>query len=156
MAIDFVHYHATDLAIHNWTDDFKLKELLRATRAYMLSPAAYEILDIRRLNLDSINSMDLFKLADHLRVAYQSERHVPGKTAIVCREDGPPIYSSSQRLFHSFSIWAKEHQLPRDFALFSTMADAVAWLGSKHIGDEHAERLILEEQSNACDRASCA
>jgi hypothetical protein len=71
-------------------------------------------------------SMDLFKLADQLRAAYQSERHVPGKTAIVYREDGPPIYSSSQRLFHNFSIWAKEQQLPRDFALSSAMADAVA------------------------------
>ena len=84
------------------------------------------VYDIRRLNLDSINSMDLFRLADQLRAAYQSERHVPGKTAIVYREDGPPIYSSSQRLFHNFSIWAKEHQLPRDFSLFSAMADAVA------------------------------
>lgn len=156
MAIDFVHYHATDLAIHTWTDNFKLKELLRATKAYMLSPAAYEILDIRRLNLDSISSMDLFKLADHLRTAYQSERHVPGKTAIVYREDGPPIYNSSQRLFHSFSIWAKEHQLPRDFALFAAMADAVAWLGSKKISDAHATRLMLEDHCNECDRASCA
>jgi hypothetical protein len=156
MAIDFVHYHTTDLAIHTWTDDFKLEALLRATRAYMLSPAAYEILDIRRLNLDSINSMDLFKLADQLRAAYQSERHVPGKTAIVYREDVPPIYSSSQRLFHSFSIWAKEHQLPRDFALFPSMANAVAWLGSKNISDEHAARLMLEDHGNECDRASCA
>ena len=86
---------------------------------------------LHRLNLDSINSMDLFKLAEHLRFAYQSGRHVPGKTAIVYREDGPPIYSSSQRLFHSFSVWAKEHQLPRDFALFSVMADAITWLGNK-------------------------
>jgi hypothetical protein len=141
MAIDFVHYHHTDLAIHTWTDNFNLKDLLRATRAYMLSPAEFEILDIRRLNLDSINSMDLFKLAEHLGSAYQSDRHIPGKTGIIYRTEGPPIYSSSQRLFHSFSIWAKEHQLPRDFALFASMADAIAWLGSKEIEEQHAEAL---------------
>jgi len=141
MAIDFVHYHYTDLAIHTWTDDFNLKDLLRATRAYMLTPAEFEIIDIRRLNMDSINSMDLFKLAEHLRFAYQSDRHVPGKTGIVYCEDGPTIYSSSQRLFHSFSIWAKEHKLPRDFALFSGMADAIAWLGNRRIKNEHAEDL---------------
>lgn len=146
MAIDFVHYHYTDLAIHTWTDNFNLKGLLRATRAYMLTPAEFEILDIRRLNLDSINSMDLFKLAEHLRSAYQSDRHVPGKTGIVYHADGPTIYSSSQRLFHSFSIWAKEHKLPRDFALFSCMADAVAWLGSRKINDEHAEALNTEHR----------
>ena len=141
MAIDFVHYHHTDLAIHSWTEDFDLNALLRATRAYMLTPAEFEILDIRRLNLDSITSMDLFKLAEHLHSAYQSDRHVPGKTGIVYREDGPPIYSSSQRLFHSFSIWAKEHCLPRDFALFPCMTDAIAWLGNRKISDEHAEAL---------------
>jgi len=144
MAIDFVHYHDTDLAIHTWTDNFNLKDLLRATRAYMVTPAEFEILDIRRLNLDSINSMDLFKLAEHLRSAYQTDRHVPGKTGIVYREDGPTIYNSSQRLFHSFSIWAKEHQLPRNFALFSSLADAIAWLGSRKITDEHLAALTTE------------
>jgi hypothetical protein len=133
MAIEFVHYHDTDLAIHAWAGDFCLDEMLRATRAYLLTPAQFEILDTRRLNLKSISSMDLFKLADHLRDAYQSNRHVPGKTAIVYQEKGPRIYSSSQRLFHSFSIWVKEHRLPRDFALFPSMPDAIAWLGSRNI-----------------------
>ena len=144
MAIDFVHYHTTDLAIHTWSDDFSLEALLRATRAYLLTPARYEILDIRRLNLGSIGSMDLFRLAEHLREAYRSDRHVPGKTAIVCLTDGPLVYSSSHRLFHNFSIWAKEHKLPRDFALYSSMADAIAWLGSRAIEDAHAESLSSE------------
>ena len=139
MAIEFVHYHDTDLAIHAWTGDFNLGEMLRATRAYMVTPAQFEILDTRRLNLDSISSMDLFKLADHLRDAYQSHRHVPGKTAIVYQEKGPRIYSSSQRLFHSFSIWVKEHKLPRDFALFPSMADAIAWLGSRTIQETFSD-----------------
>lgn len=152
MAIDFVHYHHTDLAIHSWTDDFNLHDLLRATHAYMLTPAEFEILDIRRLNLDSINSMDLYKLAEHLHSAYQSDRHVPGKTGIVYREDGPPIYSSSQRLFHSFSIWVKEHRLQRDFALFSCMTDAIAWLGNRKISDKHAEALTTENLDLNFDR----
>ena len=144
MAIDFVHYHSTDLAIHTWSHDFSLDELLRATRAYMLSPAEFEILDIRRLNLDSVSSMDLFKLAEHLQAAYQSDRHVPGKTAIVYFEDGPAIYSSSHRLFHNFSIWAKEHELPRDFALFSAMAEAIAWLGHRISSDASTDGSALD------------
>ena len=156
MAIDIVHYHYTDLAIHTWTDNFNLKELLRATRAYLLTPAQFEILDIRRLNLDSINSMDLFKLAEHLRSAYQSDRHVPGKTGIVYREDGLPIYSSSHRLFHSFSIWSKEHQLPRDFALFSSMADAIAWLENRKITDEQVAALTAEHRDTSSDQALSA
>jgi len=152
MAIDFVHYHDTDLAIHSWTGNFSLNDLLRATRAYMLAPAEFEVLDIRRLNLDSIYSMDLFKLAEHLHFAYQSDRHIPGKTGIVFREDGPPIYSSTQRLFHSFSIWAKEHQLPRNFALFSSMTDAIAWLGNRRISDEHAEALAIDNSDRDFDQ----
>jgi hypothetical protein len=156
MAIDFVHYHHTDLALHTWSGDFNLNALLSATRAYMLAPAEFEILDIRRLNLDSISSMDLFKLAEHLRSAYQSDRHVPGKTAIVYHEEIPLIYSSSQRLFHSFSIWAKEHKLPRNFALFPTMADAIAWLGSRKIHDLHAGNLLSETPGDLPDQALSA
>jgi hypothetical protein len=156
MAIDFVHYHDTDLALHTWSGDFNLKALLNATRAYLLAPAEFEILDIRRLNLDSISSMDLFKLAEHLHAAYQSDRHVPGKTAIVYHEDLPLIYSSSQRLFHSFSIWAKEHQLPRDFALFPSMAEAIAWLGNRSIQDRHTEELTAKEQDCSPDQALSA
>ena len=143
MAIEFVHYRATDLAIHRWSDDFSLDELLRATRAYMLTPAEFEILDIRRLNLDSISSMDLFSLAEHLRRAYQSDRHIPGKTAIVYHEDVALLDSSSQRLFHSFSIWAKEHQMPRDFALFASMNEAIGWLGSRKIDEEYSDTLEI-------------
>jgi len=156
MAIDFVHYHDTDLAIHTWTDAFNLKGMLRATRAYLLTPAKFEVLDIRRLNLDTITSMDLFKLAEHLRLAYQSDRHVPGKTAIVYHEDVPPIYSSSQRLFHSFSIWAKEHQLPRDFALFTSMEDAIVWLGSREINADLAETLSSDPHEKNSDQALTA
>jgi hypothetical protein len=144
MAIDFVHYHHTDLALHTWSGNFDLKALLSATRAYLLTPAQFEILDIRRLNLDSISSMDLFKLAEHLHTAYQADRHVPGKTAIVYHEEIPLIYSSSQRLFHSFSIWVKEHQLPRNFALFHSISDAIAWLGSRKIQDMHGEILATQ------------
>ena len=141
MAIEFVHYHATDLAIHSWSENFSLDELLRATRAYMVSPAEFEVLDIRRLNLNSISSMDLFNLAEHLRGAYQSERHIPGKTAVVYHEDVDPMYSSSHRLFHSFSIWAKEHQIPRDFALFGSMDEAIGWLGSRTIQETYKESI---------------
>jgi len=156
MAIDFVHYHDTDLAIHTWTDRFSLDEMLRATRAYLLNPAEFEILDTRRLNRDSIKFMDLYRLAEHLRKAYQSDRHVPGKTAIVYREDGPQLYSGSHRLFHSFSIWAKEHELPRDFALFPNMADAIAWLGSRTIQDTFAENHSSEFRDPIADSARSA
>ena len=152
MAIDFVHYHHTDLALHAWTDNFNLEEYLRATRAYMMAPAAFEILDIRRLNLASIRSVDLFKLAEHLRSIYGSDRHVPGKTAIVYQEEVPLIYSSSQRLFHSFSIWVKEHQLPRNFALFPDLEKAIAWLGSPQIqalADNLASELHVNQALSA-------
>jgi hypothetical protein len=149
MAIDFVHYRDTDLAIHTWTQNFSLKEFLQATRAYLLSPARYEILDIRRLNLDSIGSMDLFNLAEHLHTAYRAERHVPGKTAVVYHDEMPPPYSSSQRLFHNFSIWAKEHRLPRDFALFSSMAEAVSWLGDRRIQNAHGDELLCDMAADA-------
>lgn len=156
MAIDFVHYHDTDLAIHTWTDAFDLNAMLRATRAYLLTPAKFEVLDIRRLNLDTISSMDLFKLAEHLRAAYRSDRHIPGKTAIVYQEDGPPIYSSSQRLFHSFSIWAKEHRLPREFALFPSVDEAVAWLGSREISTDFTEALSSDALEDDPDQALSA
>lgn len=156
MAIDFVHYHHTDLALHTWSGNFNLKDYLSATRAYLLAPAEYEILDIRRLNLDSISSMDLFKLAEHLCEAYESERHVPGKTAVVYQEDLPLIYSSSHRLFHSFSIWIKEHHLPRDFALFPSMADAITWLGSRKILDLHNDALMRETTEANTDQALSA
>jgi hypothetical protein len=121
-----------------------------------LAPAEFEILDVRRLNLDSISAMDLFKLAEHLRTAYESDRHVPGKTAIVYNEDIPHIYSSSHRLFHSFSIWIKEHNLPRDFALFPSMADAIAWLGNRQIRDLHADDLELDTTGNISDQSLSA
>jgi len=156
MAIDFVHYHHTDLALHTWSGRFNLQDFLNATRAYLMAPAQYEILDIRRLDLDTINSMDLFKLADHLRAAYESDRHVPGKTAIVYQEDIPLIYSSSQRLFHSFSMWVKEHNLPRDFALFPSMTDAIPWLGSREISDRYADALIQGATEASPDQAMSA
>jgi hypothetical protein len=150
MAIEFVHYPTTNLAIHTWSEDFSLDALLRASRAYLLAPARFEILDIRRLNLDAIGAQDLFELAEHLRRAYHSDRHVPGQTAIVRPADGALVSSRSQRLLHNFSIWAKELQLPRDFALFSTMADAVAWLGSHTI--ETAQAAFSNSDSAPEDR----
>jgi len=156
MAIDFVHYHDIDLALHTWSGNFDFKDYMCATRAYLLAPARFEILDIRRLNLDSISSMDLFKLAEHLRAAYESDRHVPGRTAIVYHEDIPLIYSSSQRLFHSFSIWVKEHHLPRDFALMPSMADAVAWLGNPRMSDTHTTALVAETNQSTPDQALSA
>jgi hypothetical protein len=153
MAIDFVHYHHTDFALHTWSGTFNLNAFLYATRAYLLAPAQFEILDIRSLNLNSIGSMDLFRMAGHLRSAYAANRHVPGKTAIVHQEKIPHIYSDSQRLFHSFSIWIKEHKLPRDFALFPSMADAVTWLGSSQIYDRHADTLTSEPSDTISDKA---
>lgn len=148
MAIDFVHYHHTDLVLHAWTDNFNLEEYLRASQAYMMAPAEFEILDIRRLNFDSISSVDLFKLAEHLRSIYGSDRHVPGKTAIVYQEEASPICSSSQGLFNSFSIWVKEHQLPRDFALFPDLEKAIAWLGNPQIQALNADNLASELHVN--------
>ena len=156
MAIDFVHYHYADFAFHTWSGTFNLNDLQSAMRAYLQAPAQFEILDIRRLNLNSISSMDLFRLAEHLRSAYDADRHVPGKTAIVHQEKIPHIYSSSQRLFHSFSIWVKEHKLPRDFALFPSMADAVTWLDSRKIRDLHADTLTFEATQTISDQALSA
>ena len=156
MAIDFVHYHHTDFALHTWSGTFNFNDLLSAMRAYLQAPAQFEILDIRSLDLNSISSMDLFRLAEHLRSAYDANRHVPGKTAIVHQETIPHIYSSSQRLFHSFSIWVKEHKLPRDFALFPSMSDAVTWLGSRKIYDLHIETLTLGATEAISDQALSA
>ena len=97
--------------------------------------------------------MDLFKLAEYLQSAYQTKRHVPGKTAIVYHDDMPPLYSRSQRLFHNFSIWAKELQLPRDFALFPTMTEAIAWLGNRRLQDVHGEALAADLPDDAVHQA---
>ena len=43
MAIDFVHYHQTDLALHTWSGNFNLNDYLSATRAYMLAPAEIDL-----------------------------------------------------------------------------------------------------------------
>jgi len=151
MAISFMHDQETDLAIFTLTGDFNLDEWLSAARAGAFPPASLEIMDLRRCNLNAMRSMDLARFTRYLRSAMDKGRLIPGKTAIVANEDGPRRYSSAHRLFHNFSIFAEENKLPRDFKLFTTVKDALDWIGNREIIAKHAPALHKDASDRGAD-----
>lgn len=129
MAIDFAYDHTSNLALIKLTGPFDLDEWLRSAEAGRFHPAAFEIVDLRRCRLDALSSMDLFRFTRYLQVARKVGRLIPGKTAILARAEGRLIYTPVNRLFHSFAIFVQENKLPRDFNLFTSVKEALGWLG---------------------------
>ena len=153
MAIDFMHDQDSDLAIFTLTGNFNLDEWLDSARADAFPPAFVEIMDLRRCNLNAMRSMDLARFTRYLRSAMDRGRLIPGKTAILATEDGPRRYNPAHRLFHSFSIFAEENKLPRDFKLFTAVKDALDWIGDRQISEKYAHALCNDRLNNGNDVA---
>lgn len=151
MAIFFLHDQETDLAIFTLTDKFNLDEWLRSAKAGAFPPAFIEVMDLRRCNLNAMRSMDLAKLTRCLRFAMDHGQLIQGKTAILATEDGPRRFSPAQRLFHSFLIFAKENKLPRDYKLFTTVKDALDWIGNRQITAKYAHALGTDASNLGVD-----
>lgn len=141
MAIIFMHDQETDLAIFTLTGNFNLEEWLGTAATGQFTPAFYEIVDLRHCNLNAMRSMDLARFTRYLRSAMDRGRLIPGRTAIIANEDGPRRYNPAHRLFHSFSIFAEENKLPRDFQLFTAVKDALDWIDNRQISEKYTHAL---------------
>ena len=141
MAIDFAYDQRTDLALFTLTGPFDLAEWLPSAETGRFTPAFFEIVDMRRCDLNAMRSMDLFKFTRYLQTAVEAGRLIPGKTVILVAEEGPLIYNPAHRVFHSFFIFAQENKLPRDYKLFTDVNKALDWFGSRQIIDRHARTL---------------
>lgn len=153
MAIDFRHDRELDLAIFTLTGNFSFDEWLSAARACAFPFAFIEILDLRRCNLNAMRAMDLARVTRYLRSTVDRGRLIPGKTALLAIEDGPRRYSPAHRLFHSFSIFAEENKLPRDFKLFTSVKDALYWIGNHQISEKYTHALCNDAVDNGADVA---
>ena len=151
MAIYYRHDQETDLAIYTVTGRFKLDEWLQSARAGAFPSSAIEIMDIRRCDLNAMRSMDLARFTRYLRSAMDHGRLIPGKTAIIAREDGPSRYNPAHRLFYSFSIFARENKLPRDFKLFTVVEEALEWIGNRRIAEKHTHTLHRNDSDRGVD-----
>lgn len=141
MAIDVRHDQDLDLAIFTLTGDFSFDEWLSAARASAFPFVFIEIMDLRRCNLNAMRAMDLARFTRYLRSAMDRGWLIPGKTAILVIEEGPRRYSPAHRLFHSFSIFAEENKLPRDFQLFTAVKDALGWIDNRQISEKYTHAL---------------
>ena len=151
MAIDFVHDQDIDLAIFTLTGEFNLDEWLCSAKAGAFPPAFFEIFDLRRCNLNAMRSMDLARFTRYLRSAMDHGRLIPGKSAILASEDGPRRFNPAHRLFHSFSIFAEENKLPRDFKLFTTVKDALDWIDNRQITVKYIHALDYDASYHGAD-----
>jgi hypothetical protein len=143
MAIDFAYDQRTDLALFTLTGPFDLEEWLQSAEAGRFTPAFFEIVDMRRCDLNAMRAMDLFNFTRYLQSAAEAGRLIPGKTVILVAEEGPLIYNPAHRVFHSFFIFAQENKLPRDYKLFSDVNEALDWFDSRQIIDRHALNLKI-------------
>jgi hypothetical protein len=99
---------------------------------------------------------DLARFTRYLRSAMNRGRLIPGKTAVLDIEDGPRRCNPAHRLFHSFSIFAEENKLPRDFKLFTAVKDALDWIGDRQISEKYANALCNGRLNNGADVAMSA
>jgi hypothetical protein len=143
MTIDFAYDQRTDLALFTLTGPFDLEEWLQSAETGRFTPAFFEIVDMRRCDLNAMRSMDLFKFTRYLQSAVEAGRLIPGKTVILVAEEGPLIYNPAHRVFHSFFIFAQENKLPRDYKLFTDVDKALGWFGGRQIVDRHARTLEI-------------
>jgi hypothetical protein len=143
MAIDFAYDQKTDLAFFTLTGPFDLEEWLQSAETGRFTPAFFEIVDMRRCDLNAMRAMDLFNFTRYLQSAAEAGRLIPGKTVILVAEEGPLIYTPAHRVFHSFFIFAQENKLPRDYKLFSDVNEALDWFDSRQIIDRHALNLKI-------------
>ncbi|MBC2736375.1 MAG: hypothetical protein HF981_18595 [Desulfobacteraceae bacterium] len=142
MAIYFAYDQRADLALFTLTGPFDLEEWLQSAETGRFTPAFFEIVDMRRCDLNAMRAMDLFKFSRYLhQSAREAGRLIPGKTVILVAEEGPLIYTPAHRVFHSFFIFAQENKLPRDYKLFTDVNKALGWFGSRQIIDRHARTL---------------
>jgi len=151
MAISFMHDQDIDMAIFTLTGNFNLDEWLSAAKAGAFPPAFFEIFDLRRCNLNAMRSMDLARFTRYLRSAMDHGRLIPGKTAILANEDGPRRYNPAHRLFHSFSIFAEENKLPRDFKLFTAVKEVLDWIGNREMAAKYAHVLRTDASDRGVD-----
>ena len=151
MAIEFVYDQETDLAIFTLTGNFNLEEWLNTAATGRFTPALIEIMDLRRCNLNTMRSMDLARLTRYLGSAMDRGRLIPGKTAILVMEDGPPRYNPAYRLFYSFSIFARENKLPREFKLFTSVKHALDWIDNQQLSEKYAHTLLSETSDHGAD-----
>ena len=128
MAINFAYDQKTDLALFSLTGPFDLEEWLQSAEAGRFTPAFFEIVDMRRCDLNAMRAMDLFKFTRYLQSAVEAGRLIPGKTVILVAEEGTLIYTPAHRVFHNFFIFARENNLPRAYKLFASVREALAWL----------------------------
>ena len=149
MAINFAYDQKTDLALFSLTGPFDLEEWLQSAETGRFTPAFFEIVDMRRCNLNAMRSMDLFKFTRYLQSAIAAGRLIPGKTVILVAEEGPLIYNPAHRVFHNFFIFAQESKLPRDYKLFTDVNEAHGWFGSRQIIDRHALTLKANQDQAA-------
>lgn len=98
-----------------------------------------------------MRSMDLARFTRYLRSAMDHGRLIPGKTAILVIEDGPPRYNPAYRLFYSFSIFAGENKLPRDFKLFTDVKNALDWIDNNQLSEKYAHTLLSEISDRGAD-----
>jgi hypothetical protein len=143
MPIDFAYDQKADLALFTLTGPFDLEEWLQSAETGRFTPAFFEIVDMRRCDLNAMRSMDLFNFTRYLQSAAEAGRLIPGKTVILVAEEGPLIYTPAHRVFHSFFIFAQENKLPRDYKLFSDVNEALDWFDSRQIIDRHALNLKI-------------
>lgn len=143
MAIDFAYDQRTDLALFTLTGPFDLEEWLQSAETGRFTPAFFEIVDMRRCDLNAMRAMDLFNFTRYLQSAAEAGRLIPGKTVILVAEEGPLVYNPAHRVFHNFFIFAQENKLPRDFKLFSDVNKALGWFGSRQIIESHALTLKI-------------
>jgi hypothetical protein len=143
MAIDFTYDQTTDLALFTLAGAFDLEEWLQSAETGRFTPAFFEIVDMRRCDLNAMRAMDLFNFTRYLQSAAEAGRLIPGKTVILVAEEGPLIYNPAHRVFHSFFIFAQENKLPRDYKLFSDVNEALDWFDSRQIIDRHALNLKI-------------
>ena len=149
MAIDFSYDQKTDLAYFTLTGSFDLEVWLRSAQTDRFTPATFEIVDMRRCNLNTLGSMDLYKFTRYLRTAVALGRLIAGKTAILVAAEGPLIYNPAHRVFHNFFILAREHELPRDYQLFTFPNEAFKWLSIPNLATEHVRALPIGDGSAA-------
>ncbi len=153
MAIDFTYDQTVDLAFFRLTGPFDLEEWLRSAETGRFTPALYEIVDMRRCNLNAMRSMDLFNFTRYLQSAREIGRLIPGKTAILAAAEGPLIYNPAHRVFHSFFIFAQENKLPRDYKLFASVREALAWLETPPLPQPLAHALGIGTANHSAGRA---
>ncbi len=82
MAIDFSYDQRTDLALFTLAGPFDLEEWLQSAETGRFTPAFFEIVDMRRCDLNAMRSMDLCLKADRAR-CWEEDRYRQARPQLV-------------------------------------------------------------------------